>query len=191
MLGIFPLVMMFLIASISTLRERTRGTLERLMVMPLSKAEFILGYSLAFSVVAIVQAVLVSLVALGPLGLQAAGSHWLIIFVAAINGLLGMSMGLFVSSYAKSEFHAVQFMPAIVMPQFLLCGLLVPRGHMQTLLRWASDVLPLSYAVDAMHTLSAQVSTMGTNFWNSILIVVLFLAASLILGASSLRRSAD
>lgn len=188
MLGIFPLVMMFVIASIATLRERTRGTLERLLAMPLSKGEFIAGYALAFSVIAIVQAVLVSSVTLWLLGLDVAGPKGLVLVVATLNGLIGMALGLWLSAYARTEFHAVQFMPAFILPQFLLCGLLVPRDDLLTALRWISDFLPLSYAVDVMKVVSTSPTVAGTDFARDIVIIVAFLIGGLILGAASIRR---
>lgn len=191
MLGIFPLVMMFVIASIATLRERSRGTLERLLVMPLNKGEFIAGYALAFSLIAIVQAVLVSTITLWPLGLQVMGAKAAVVAVAALNGLIGMALGLWLSAYARTEFHAVQFMPAFIMPQFLLCGLLVPRDNLLTALRWISDFLPLSYVVDVMKIISNSPTVAGTGFWRDIVIIVAFLIGGLILGATSIRRRTD
>jgi ABC-2 type transport system permease protein len=150
LLDIFPLITMFLVTSIATLRERTSGTLERLLTMPLAKLDLLLGYALAFGAFAVLQVAIATGVALTVLGLDVAGPAWLILVLAVANAVLGTALGLFVSAFAASEFQAVQFMPAVILPQLLLCGLLLPREQMQTVLRWVSDVLPLSYAVDAM-----------------------------------------
>ena len=150
LVGIFPFVSMFLVTSIAMLRERTSGTLERLMSMPLAKLDILLGYGLAFTLVALVQATLTSIVAFGFLGLDTAGPVWLIVALAAGNALLGMSLGLFLSAFAQTEFQAVQFMPAFVLPQILLAGLLVPRDKMADFLEWISNALPLTYAYEAL-----------------------------------------
>lgn len=116
LLGIFPLITMFLVTSIATLRERTSGTLERLLAMPLGKGDLIAGYALAFGAVAVVQSLLATGLALWVLGLDVVGSAWLLLLVALLDALLGTALGLFVSAFAASEFQAVQFMPAVIFP---------------------------------------------------------------------------
>ena len=187
LLALFPFVVMFLVTSVSTLRERTSGTLERLLSMPLGKLDLLFGYGLAFGLVAVVQAALASAVMIGFLGLDVAGPTWLLVAVAVIDAVLGCALGLFVSAFARTEFQAVQFMPAIVLPQFLLCGLLVPRDEMGAVLEAISAVLPLSYAVDAMQRLTLEPDVSG-RLMLDIAIVVGFIALSLGLGAATLRR---
>ncbi len=187
LLGVFPLIVMFLVTSIATLRERTSGTLERLLAMPLHKADLILGYALAFGLLAVVQAVLATGLAVGLLHLTLAGSAWLLLLVAVLDALLGTALGLFVSAFAASEFQAVQFMPAVIFPQLLLCGLFVPRGQMQTALSYASDVLPMSYAVDAMTRVSATSGVSGF-LWRDLAVVAGSALLVLGLGAATLRR---
>jgi ABC-2 type transport system permease protein len=187
LLGIFPAVVMFLVTSVATLRERTSGTLERLLTMPIGKADFIFGYALAFGTLAVVQALVVSGLSFGPYGMEVQGSAWLVVLVAVINALLGTALGLFVSAFATTEFQAVQFMPAVLLPQLLLCGLIVPRDALPTVLGWISDVLPLSYAVDAVKEviLSPEVTA---EYRQDLLIVVGFVVVLLALGAATLRR---
>jgi ABC-2 type transport system permease protein len=187
LLGIFPFVVMFLVTSVATLRERTSGTLERLLTMPLGKLDLLLGYALAFGAVAVVQAALVSALSLTVFGLDVAGPTWMLVLVALADALLGTALGLFVSAFAATEFQAVQFMPAFVLPQFLLCGLLVPREEMPDVLHAISSVLPLSYAVDALRdvTTNAEVAT-GT--WVDLGVVVGAGLLALGLGAATLRR---
>jgi len=187
LVGIFPFVLMFVITSITMLRERTTGTLERLMTLPISKLDLLLGYGLAFALVATVQALITATVAFGLLGLDVEGSVVVVVAFAVLNALLGMSLGLFASAFAQTEFQAVQFMPAIVLPQFLLCGLLVPRDEMGAVLEAISAVLPLSYAVDAMQRLTLEPDVSG-RLMLDIAIVVGFIALSLGLGAATLRR---
>jgi ABC-2 type transport system permease protein len=187
LLALFPFVVMFLVTSVSTLRERTSGTLERLLSMPLGKLDLLFGYGLAFGLVAVVQAALASALMIGFLGLDVAGPTWLLVAVAVIDAVLGCALGLFVSAFARTEFQAVQFMPAIVLPQFLLCGLLVPRDEMGAVLEAISAVLPLSYAVDAMQRLTLE-PDVSARLVLDIAIVVGFIALSLGLGAATLRR---
>ncbi|MGN6687308.1 MAG: ABC transporter permease [Actinomycetales bacterium] len=190
LLGVFPFVVMFLVTSVATLRERTSGTLERLLTMPVGKGDLVVGYGLAFGLLAIVQAVLASILVLGPLGLHLAGSAVLLVVVAVLDALLGMALGLAVSALAATEFQAVQFMPALVLPQFLLCGLLQPRDQLPQVLSLVSDVLPLSYAVDAMQALTRTADAGGvTNgVVRDLLVVGACVAAALALGAATLPR---
>ena len=186
LLAIFPFTVMFLVTSVTTLRERGSGTLERLLAMPMNKLDFLLGYAVAFGLVALVQAALAVSLSVGLLGLDLAGSTWLLTVVAVVDAVLGSALGLFVSAFARTEFQAVQFMPAIVIPQLLLCGLFVPRDALPDVLSTVSDVLPLSYAVDAMQTLVT--STQTADVWRDLGIVAAFALAGLALGAATLRR---
>jgi len=186
LVGIFPFVLMFVITSITMLRERTTGTLERLMTLPISKLDLLLGYGLAFALVATVQALITATVAFGLLGLDVEGSVVVVVAFAVLNALLGMSLGLFASAFAQTEFQAVQFMPAFVLPQFLLCGLLVPRDQMAPLLEWISYALPLTWAVDGLQRAVAGGDAGRVLLDAAIVIGVTVLA--LALGAATLRR---
>ncbi|MYT16776.1 ABC-2 type transport system permease protein [Streptomyces sp. SceaMP-e96] len=187
LLGIFPMITMFLVTSIATLRERTSGTLERLLAMPLGKAELISGYALAFGLLAIVQSALATGLSLWLLGLDVTGSPWLLLLVAVLDALLGTALGLFVSAFAASEFQAVQFMPAVLMPQLLLCGLFTPRDTMQPALEALSAALPMSYAVDGMNEVLAHPDITG-DFVRDTVIVTACALLVLALGAATLRR---
>jgi ABC-2 type transport system permease protein len=186
LVGIFPFIVMFLITSIAMLRERTTGTLERLMSMPLAKIDLLIGYGLAFALLAAVQATVTSAIAFGPLGLDTAGPVWLVVLLAVGNALLGMALGLFLSAFAQTEFQAVQFMPAFVLPQILLAGLLIPRERMARALEITSDFLPLSYAYDALAR--ATRDDLGSRLALDVTVVVGCIALALVLGATTLRR---
>jgi ABC-2 type transport system permease protein len=190
LLGIFPFVIMFLITSITTLRERTTGTLERLLTMPIGKLDILFGYALVFGFLALLQSVLASLLAVHIYGLNVAGPEWFLVVVAVINALLGTTLGLFVSAFAKTEFQAVQFMPAFILPQLLLCGLLVPLNSMPTVLRVVANCLPLTYAVSAMQHVTKD-SVVSLAAWHDVLIVLVFAIAALLLGAATLRRQTN
>jgi ABC-2 type transport system permease protein len=187
LLALFPFTVMFLVTSVATLRERTSGTLERLLSMPLGRLDLLLGYGLAFGLVAVVQALLASALMIGLLGLDVAGPTWLLVVVAVVDAVLGCALGLFVSAFARTEFQAVQFLPAIVLPQFLLCGLLVPRDEMGAVLEAISSVLPLSYAVDAMQRITVESDVSG-RILADIAVIVAAIALALVLGAATLRR---
>ncbi|MEU0302297.1 ABC transporter permease [Streptomyces sp. NPDC006175] len=187
LLGIFPLITMFLVTSIATLRERTSGTLERLLAMPLGKGDLIVGYALAFGAVAVAQSLLATAISVWVLGLDVVGSPWLLLLVALLDALLGTALGLFVSAFAASEFQAVQFMPAVIFPQLLLCGLFTPRDRMHPVLEAVSDVLPMSYAVDGMNQVLTH-TDITADFYRDILIVAGCALLVLCLGAATLRR---
>ncbi|MFC9429233.1 ABC transporter permease [Streptomyces sp. NPDC056987] len=187
LLGIFPLITMFLVTSIATLRERTSGTLERLLAMPLGKSDLIAGYALAFGLIAVVQSVLATGLAVWALGLEVVGSAWLLLLVALLDALLGTALGLFVSAFASSEFQAVQFMPAVIFPQLLLCGLFAPRSAMHPVLEAISNALPMSYAVDGMNQVLRHPDITG-DFVRDAVIVAGCAVLVLGLGAATLRR---
>lgn len=187
LLGIFPLIVMFLTTSVATLRERESGTLERLLSMPIGKTDFVIGYALAFGGLAVLQAVVVSGLSIGVYGLDVAGPVWAIVVIAVVNALLGTALGLFVSAFAETEFQAVQFMPALILPQLLLCGIVVPRDELPAPLELLSDVLPMSYAVDATTDVMTNTSV-TSDFWISVAIVAAFMVVGLVLGAATLRR---
>jgi ABC-2 type transport system permease protein len=121
---------MLLITSAAMLRKRTTGTLERLLTTPMHKLDLLVGYGLAFALAAAVQAAMAYGLAYWLPDLDTAGSGWTVARLAIGNAILGMAIGLLVSAFARSEFQAVQFMPAFVMPQMLLCGLIWSREQM-------------------------------------------------------------
>ena len=156
----FPFIVMFLVTSVTTLRERSSGTLERLLAMPMGKLDFLLGYALAFGVVAAVQSVLAVALSVGLLGLDVAGPVWLLAVVAVADAVLGTALGLFVARSPAPSSRPCSSCRLVVIPQILLCGLFVPRDDAARRARAVSDVLPLSYAVDAMqHARSATTAT--------------------------------
>jgi ABC-2 type transport system permease protein len=187
LVGLFPFTSMFVVTSIAMLRERTSGTLERLMTLPLAKLDLLAGYGLAFALVAVLQAGFASFIAFVVLDLHATGSVWAVIPFAVANAVLGMALGLFVSAFATTEFQAVQFMPAFVLPQVLLCGLIAPRDEMARPLELVSYALPLTYAYDALHRVVAFGSFAGI-VGRDLGIILGAIVLALALGASTLRR---
>jgi ABC-2 type transport system permease protein len=187
MLGVFPFTIMFLLTSVAMLRERTNGTLERLLTTPIGKVDILLGYGIAFAVAAAVQAAVATALAYLLLGLDTPGGAALVIGIAIGNAILGVALGLFVSAFANSEFQAVQFMPALVLPQVLLCGLFAPRGSMAGWMQAISDVLPMTYAVEALQEIGAHTTATGT-MWRDVAIIVGCILVALLAGAATLRR---
>jgi ABC-2 type transport system permease protein len=192
LLALIPFIVMFLVTSVTTLRERSSGTLERLLAMPTGKGDFLGGYALAFGLVAAVQSTLAVLLSVSLLGLEVSGPVWMLVVVAVADAVLGSALGLFVSAFARTEFQAVQFMPLLVIPQILLCGLFLPRPAMPPVLEAISNLLPLSYAVDAMASVSGTVSSafggVDASVWRDLAVVAGFAVAALALGAATLRR---
>ncbi len=192
LLALIPFIVMFLVTSVTTLRERSSGTLERLLAMPTGKLDFLGGYAIAFGLAATVQSVVAVLLCVSALGLDVAGPVWMLTVVAVADAVLGAALGLFVSAFARTEFQAVQFMPAIVIPQILLCGLFIDRALMPGVLSAISDLLPLSYAVDAMNTVSTTTSDsfggVDPSVWGDLAVIAGYALASLALGAATLRR---
>lgn len=187
LLGIFPLVMMFLVSSITMLRERSSGTLERLMTLPVGRLDLLAGYAIAFALVAAVQVLVAAAVSFWLLGLESHGSIVAIVLLAMLNAVLGVALGLFVSAFARTEFQAVQFMPIFIMPQILVCGLFTPRSAMAPALDWLSNILPMSYSYEALAFVAAGHGS-GTTLTRDVLVVIAFAVVALAAGAATLPR---
>lgn len=187
MIALFPFIVMFLVTSISTLRERRSGTLERLFSMPLGKGDFILGYALAFGFLAIFQTAIAVSFAVWVCGLEIEGSIWLLFAVTVADALLGTAFGLLASAFARTEFQVVQFMPLLVFPQILLGGIFIPRDQLPEVLEAISDWLPLSYAIDAL-TAVADGSEDAAWIWARILAIAAWIVGSIVVGSITLRR---
>ncbi|WP_066582248.1 ABC transporter permease [Cellulomonas timonensis] len=186
LLGLFPLIVMFLVTSVATLRERTSGTLERLMASPIGRGDLIGGYALGFGLLAVVQGLVLTGVAVGLLGMEVAGPLWVVMLVAVLDAVLGSTLGLAASALARTEFQAVQLMPLFVFPQLITCGLLMPRDQMPAVLEAVSRVLPLTYGVDALQRLAA-----GEGFADvrgDVLVIAGFIVAAVVVGATTLHR---
>ncbi|MGC4875191.1 ABC transporter permease [Micromonospora sp. DT43] len=187
MLGIFPFVIMFLVTSIAMLRERTSGTLERLLTTPLGKLDLLFGYGIAFGLAAAAQAAVAAAVAYWIFDLRTVGSSGLVIGIAVLDAVLGVALGLLCSAFARTEFQAVQFLPVVVVPQLLLCGLFVARDQMAGWLQALSDAFPLSYAIEALQEVGANAEPTGT-MWRDVGVVLGAVVLALVLAAATLRR---
>jgi len=150
MLAVMALFFGFLLTGVSFLRERSQGTLERLMASPVSRWDLALGYLLGFLVFAIVQAIIVLLFTIYALDIQYRGALWQIFVMQFIITIGAVNLGIFVSTYARNEFQVVQFIPSLLLPQIFLSGVLWPVEQMPGYLQWVSDFLPLTYAIKGL-----------------------------------------
>ena len=190
LLAMFPLLLMFLLTAVATVRERSGGTLERLMAAPIHKIDVIGGYALAYGALAIVQTSLLTAVCYWGLDMQLRGGIAWMLLVSLATALLGIALGLLASAVSRSEFQAVQFMPIVVLPQVLLCGLFGPREEMAGWLEGLSNVLPLTWAVEALKEV-ADYSDLTGHYWTSLAIVAAFAIGSLGLASLTLRRRTE
>lgn len=187
MIALFPFIVMFLVTSIATLRERRSGTLERLFSMPMGKGDFILGYALAFGLLAVFQTAIAVSFAVWVCGLEIEGSIWLLFAVAVADALLGTALGLLASAFARTEFQVVQFMPLLVFPQILLGGIFIPRDQLPEGLEIISDWLPLSYAIDALQAVAGDTES-AEWIMARVLAIGAWIIGSIVLGSITLRR---
>lgn len=187
LVGVFPFTVMFLVASITTLRERITGTLERLLAMPIGKFDIIFGYAIAFGLFGLVQSLITSSVAVYFLGLDIQSPQWFMILVAVLDTFLGVALGLMVSAFARTEFQAVQFMPLLIFPQFIVCGLFVPLDKLPELLETIAHWLPLTYAVDALNGVTRYVDV-SSDMWKDVWVMLAFSVGALLIAGLTLRR---
>ena len=188
-IGMIVFFLVFVITIVSFLNERSQGTLERLMASPLRRGEIVLGYMVGFTVLAVVQSIEVLAFCLGVLKVHNQGSVLLIFGIEALMAIVAVNLGIFLSMFARTEFQAVQFIPLAIVPQFLLSGILFPVSSEPQALQYVSDVLPLTYAVNALR----DVMLKGADLtWSSLQldvgVVAFFVVVLIAAGTATLRR---
>lgn len=187
MLAAFPIILMFLLTATAMVRERTSGTLERLMTTPIGKGDIVFAYALAFGCLATIQVGLATAFTYWVLAMQVSGSIWYVLMTAVVGAQLGVAFGLLASAVSTSEFQAVQLFPALIIPQLMLCGLFGPRDQMADALYVLSSVLPITYAVEALTELSSHATPTG-HYWASLAVTVGCVLALLLIASATLRR---
>jgi ABC-2 type transport system permease protein len=188
-IGLILFFLVFVITTVSFLNERSQGTLERLMASPLRRGEIVLGYMIGFTVLALVQAVEVLVFCLAVLKVHNDGNVLLIFLIEALMAIVAVNLGIFLSMFARTEFQAVQFIPLVIVPQVLLSGILFPVSSEPTVLQYVSNVLPLTYAVNALR----DVMLKGADLtWTSLQVDVGVVTGFVVLligaGTATLRR---
>jgi ABC-2 type transport system permease protein len=188
-IGLVVFFLTFLITIVSFLRERSQGTLERLMASPLRRSEIVVGYMLAFTVLALIQGAEVLLFSLYVLKVYNTGSPLLIFGIETLMALSAVNLGIFLSTFARTEFQAVQFIPLVLVPQLLLSGVLVPVSSEPGWLQVVSRVLPLTYAVDALRSVMLKGSGLqSTAVLLDLAVVAAFALVMALAAAGTLRR---
>jgi ABC-2 type transport system permease protein len=190
MLGFFPFFLMFALTSIAVLRERTQGTLDRLMASPIGRGDVLAGYAGAFMLLGLVQSAIAMTTGLWLLDVPNHGSLWLAFVVVLGQALLGTALGLFLSAFSRTEFQAVQLFPAVIAPQLFLAGLFVPVDNLPSWLEPVARVMPLTYAFEALERIMLRGLGLGDGRVQLDLAVIA--GASLLAiaaGALTLRRS--
>jgi ABC-2 type transport system permease protein len=188
-IGLIVFFLVFVVTIVSFLNERSQGTLERLMASPLRRGEIVLGYMLGFAVLALIQAVEVLVFALAVLKVHNQGNVALIFGIEALMAIGAVNLGIFLSMFARTEFQAVQFIPLVIVPQFLLSGILFPVSSEPKPLQVLSDVLPLTYAVNGLRDVMVKGADLS---WGSLQldvgVVVGFVVVLIVAGTATLRR---
>jgi ABC-2 type transport system permease protein len=179
----------FLLSGISFLRERSQGTMERLMASPVTKMDVVGGYLMGFLIFAVLQTLIIFFYMIYVLQIGFHGDLWQIVIFQILIGIMAVCLGIFISVFAKNEFQMVQFIPLIIVPQIFLCGLLWPVNQMPDYLQWIANFLPLTYGVEGIKAMMIQ----GENLLDIIKdvgIIAAYAAVLMILAALTTRRGA-
>jgi len=187
MLAFLILFFGFLITGISVLRERTQGTMERLMASPVSRLDIVGGYLLGFLLFALLQTLIIFFYMIYVLKVNYYGELWQILVFQVIIGIGAVCLGTFFSVLAKNEFQMVQFIPLIIVPQLFLCGVLWPVSQMPDYLQWLANCLPLTYGVDGMRAMMLQGQNL-LDIGKEVGVLAAYAVGLLILAAVTLRR---
>ena len=187
LMAAMALFFVFILTGVSFLRERSQGTLERLMASPVSRAEIMVGYLLGFILFAAVQALIILLYTIFVLKVHYAGSLWQIFVFQLIITVVALNLGLVVSTYARNELQVIQFIPLVLVPQFFLSGLLWPVEQMNRFLQYLSKVMPLTYSVDGLRKIMLEGKSLG-DVWVDLAVLAAFAVSMTMLGALALRR---
>jgi ABC-2 type transport system permease protein len=187
MLAMLILFFGFLITGISVLRERSQGTMERLMASPISRMDIVAGYLLGFLLFALMQTLIIFFYMVYVLDINYKGELWQILLFQVIIGIGAVCLGTFFSVFARNEFQMIQFIPLILVPQMFLCGLLWPVEQMPDYLQWIANCLPLTYGVEGIRAMMLQGQNL-LDIGKDIGVLAAYAVGLLILAAMTLRR---
>lgn len=189
LLATLALFFSFLLTGISFLRERSQGTMERLMASPVSRLDIVVGYLFGFFIFALTQTLIVLLFTIYVLDVRYAGDLWQIFVFQVVIITGAVNLGIFISAFARNEFQMVQFIPLIIVPQVFLAGLLWPVAQMPDYLQWLSKFLPLTYAVEGLRDIMLGGKSLPDVLFE-LLVLVGFAIVTSVLAAITLRRGA-
>ncbi len=185
-IGFFVFFFVFLIAGISFLRERTTGTLERLMATPIKRFEIELGYMIGFGIFALLQSVLVAVYSVQVLDMIQNGSIWYVLLITLTLAMASLALGMLLSTFANNEFQIIQFIPIVIVPQILFCGIF-PLEGMADWLQWIAHIMPMYYGAQALQSIMIKGEGFS-SFAGDFYILLLFVAAFLILNIFALKK---
>jgi len=189
LLATMALFFSFLLTGISFLRERSQGTMERLMASPVSRSDIVIGYLLGFFLFALTQTLIIVLFTIYVLGVNYRGDLWQIFIFQIVIITGAVNLGIFISTFARNEFQMVQFIPLILFPQVFLSGVIWPVEQMPDYLQWVAKILPLKYGVDGLRQIMLNGKTLA-DLGTDLLVLLAFAAVASILAALTLRRGA-
>ncbi len=186
----FAFLFVYLLTAVGFLRERTQGTLERLAASPLTKPEMVLGYMVGFSIFALLQSTIILLFTIYVIRIHHAGNFFIVFLVVAILTMGSVNLGIFLSTYARNELQAIQFMPMAILPQALLGGIFWPISDMNVVFQWIAHVMPLTYANFALQDVMIKgKGVLDASVATDIGALVLFAGFMVVLASAGLRRA--
>jgi ABC-2 type transport system permease protein len=188
-LAVLILFFGFILTGISVLRERSQGTMERLMASPAARMDIVGGYLLGFLLFAILQTLIIFFYMVYVIKVNYQGDLWQILIFQVIIGVGAVCLGTFFSIFARNEFQMMQFIPLIILPQMFLCGLLWPVEEMPNYLQWIANFLPLTYGIEGIRALMLQGQSL-LEIGKDIGILAAYAVGLLVLAALTLRRGA-
>ena len=188
LIGVFALFFVFLLTGVSFLRERSQGTLERLLTTPVGRADILAGYLLGFLLFAGIQSLVILLYTIFALRIEYEGSLWQIFVLLFVVTIVAVNLGIFISTFARNEFQVVQFIPIILLPQIFLSGAVLPSEQLPGYFQAIGKVLPLTYAVDGLKALMLEGETLG-GIAQELAVLGGFAIGILVLAAITVRRT--
>lgn len=187
LLAVFAFFFVFILTGVSFLRERAQGTLERLLTTPVSRADILLGYLLGFLLFATVQTLVILLFTVWILQVEYRGDLWQVMVLLLTVTVVGVNLGIFISTFARNEFQVVQFIPLVLAPQIFLSGLILPVEELPGLFQAASSVLPLTYAVEGLREIMLRGGGLG-DVVRELAVLLAFAVGLLVLASATVRR---